>query len=189
MIDNVLVVDDEQLIRDLLKDTIKRHGIDVKTASSAEEAMEMVVKEDFQVIFSDMRMKGKSGLDVLEFDRSKECRMFYLGQCSFSSLGLVLLDTSPRRPFVGPRCSLSFGYVGRLGYSASYQSIRRQIFVDHDLPEYHHHARQFPTPGIWLSRYQSLWSTLLFSRTTPNSSGRSTACWIVETSDSCTLKV
>ena len=86
MIDNVLVVDDEQLIRDLLKDTIKSHGIDVKTASSAEEAMEMVVKEDFQVIFSDMRMKGKSGLDVLEFVRKKKLNPVFIIMTAYGSI-------------------------------------------------------------------------------------------------------
>ncbi len=71
MIDRVLVVDDELLIRQLMEETLSRQGIEVVTASSAEEAMEVVVGKDFQMIFSDLKMGRKTGIDFLRFCMEK----------------------------------------------------------------------------------------------------------------------
>ena len=71
MIDRVLVVDDELLIRQLMEETLTRQGIEVITASSAEEAMGVVTAKDFQMIFSDLRMGRRSGIDFLRFCSEK----------------------------------------------------------------------------------------------------------------------
>lgn len=67
MIDRILIVDDEFLIRQLLEETALRRKIDVVTAASGEEAMEILKTEEFQMVFVDLKMGKASGIDVLKF--------------------------------------------------------------------------------------------------------------------------
>ena len=79
MIDRILVIDDEFLIRELLEETALRKNIEVVTAGSGEEGIEILKKEDFQMVFCDMKMKKKTGLDVLEFcNKNKPDILFVL---------------------------------------------------------------------------------------------------------------
>lgn len=71
MIDRVLVVDDEFLIRQLLEETASRRGLEVVTAGSGEEAVEILEKQEFQMAFVDMKMSRMTGMDVLKFARRK----------------------------------------------------------------------------------------------------------------------
>jgi CheY-like chemotaxis protein len=61
----ILVVDDEAIVRDSISDWLKDVGYDVQTAESGEQALEMVRRQDFSVIVLDVRLPGKSGLEVL----------------------------------------------------------------------------------------------------------------------------
>jgi DNA-binding NtrC family response regulator len=61
----VMIVDDEETIRKLLKARFERDGFRVVTASSAEEAQAMVNSTpDLGVIVTDIRMPGKDGLTL-----------------------------------------------------------------------------------------------------------------------------
>ena len=62
---SVLIVDDEKIIRDSLKDWLQ-DGYNVTTAETGEEAIELVKNHDFDVMFLDVRLTGKSGLEVLK---------------------------------------------------------------------------------------------------------------------------
>jgi DNA-binding NtrC family response regulator len=71
MIDKVLVCDDEFMIRDVLVETLSRHGVEVITAANGEEAMKLADKHDFQLIFCDFKMGKANGMDVLKHYRAK----------------------------------------------------------------------------------------------------------------------
>ena len=62
----VLVVDDEPIVRESLRDWLKDAGYQVTTAETGEEALEMVEKQDFGVMVLDLRLPGKTGIKVLE---------------------------------------------------------------------------------------------------------------------------
>ena len=62
----VLIVDDEAIVRESIRDWLKEDGYDVATAESGEEALEMMAKQDFGVIVLDIRLLGKSGIQVLK---------------------------------------------------------------------------------------------------------------------------
>lgn len=62
----LLIVDDEKGITDSLKDFFMHRGFSVKTANSGEEALTTVKTDKPDIIFLDIRMRGISGLDVLE---------------------------------------------------------------------------------------------------------------------------
>jgi DNA-binding NtrC family response regulator len=61
----ILVVDDEAIIRESIRDWLKDVGYRVETAKTGEEALEMIEKQDFSVIILDVRLPGKSGVTVL----------------------------------------------------------------------------------------------------------------------------
>jgi DNA-binding NtrC family response regulator len=63
---NVLVVDDDQDTRELLREVLSDEGFRVMTSGSGEEALEIGKQEFFDVIISDMRLgPDLNGLDVL----------------------------------------------------------------------------------------------------------------------------
>jgi DNA-binding NtrC family response regulator len=65
----ILVVDDDPVSRDLLAEVLKKEGLEPKLADSAETALATLGKEDFPLVLSDIRMKEKSGFDLLRETR------------------------------------------------------------------------------------------------------------------------
>jgi len=61
----VLVVDDEQTVRDLLKRTLEEAGYEVVTAGSGLEALEQVCEQEVGVVLLDIKMPGMTGMEVL----------------------------------------------------------------------------------------------------------------------------
>ena len=66
----VMVVDDEEPIRKLLKARFEREGITVVTAENAQQAMEVVKQTPVAVVVTDVKMPGKTGIELLEELRS-----------------------------------------------------------------------------------------------------------------------
>lgn len=62
----ILIVDDEPIVRESIRDWLKDAGYQVATAESGEQALEMVQKEDFGVVVLDVRLPGRTGLTVLK---------------------------------------------------------------------------------------------------------------------------
>lgn len=71
---SILVVDDEKNQREILETILSGEGYDVTTASSGEAAMKFVQSRRFDLVLTDLKMTGMSGLDLLKeltnFDRS-----------------------------------------------------------------------------------------------------------------------
>lgn len=61
----ILIIDDEEGIRFTFKRFLTSEDYDVATAEDFDEAVDCVSKSDFDVIFADIILKGKSGIDVL----------------------------------------------------------------------------------------------------------------------------
>jgi two-component system response regulator PilR (NtrC family) len=61
----ILVVDDEQSMREFLEIFFRGDGYDVVTAASVAEALVAVDHDDFDVVISDIQMPEQSGMDLL----------------------------------------------------------------------------------------------------------------------------
>ena len=61
----VLIVDDEPIVRESIRDWLQDAGYEVYTAESGEEALSLIEKQDFSVIVIDVRLPGKTGIKVL----------------------------------------------------------------------------------------------------------------------------
>jgi PAS domain S-box-containing protein len=60
-----LIVDDEQVIRRLLRSCLSSDSTDCLEAGSAEEALEVLKNHTVELILTDIRMPGKSGVELL----------------------------------------------------------------------------------------------------------------------------
>lgn len=61
----ILVIDDEEIIRNLLTDVLSDAGHEVIALASPEEAMEKVKEMPFEVVITDLKMPGMDGIEVL----------------------------------------------------------------------------------------------------------------------------
>tara|TARA_B100002019_G_scaffold31711_1_gene25720 strand:+ start:420 stop:1097 length:678 start_codon:yes stop_codon:yes gene_type:complete len=68
---HILVVDDDDGIRSLVKKYLNENNYIVTTAANAEEAIEKIEVIEFDLIILDIMMPGKSGLDFIEENRKK----------------------------------------------------------------------------------------------------------------------
>jgi two-component system, NtrC family, response regulator PilR len=69
-VEKILVVDDEQSLREVLSIMLKRAGYAVTCASDGEEAVEQLTKEIFDLVITDLRMPKVDGMEVLKAVKS-----------------------------------------------------------------------------------------------------------------------
>lgn len=68
--ENVLVVDDEAVIRDVCEQILTNEGYTVTTAASGKEALRLVSENDYDAVVTDIMMPDMSGLELLEVIKS-----------------------------------------------------------------------------------------------------------------------
>jgi two-component system, NtrC family, response regulator HydG len=61
----VLVVDDKELMRDSVAETLKRAGFEVQTADGAESALGLIARRRPDVVISDLKMPGMTGIELV----------------------------------------------------------------------------------------------------------------------------
>ncbi|MBF0122920.1 MAG: sigma-54-dependent Fis family transcriptional regulator [Candidatus Omnitrophica bacterium] len=62
----ILIVDDEQMLREKLKDLLELEGHKVFTADGAENALTVFQEKNPQIVITDIRMPGMDGLALLD---------------------------------------------------------------------------------------------------------------------------
>ena len=70
-IGDILIVDDDDGIRSLVKQYLNENNFLVTTSDSAENAEEKILIIKFDLIVLDIMMTGKSGLDFIKDNKSK----------------------------------------------------------------------------------------------------------------------
>jgi two-component system, OmpR family, response regulator BaeR len=66
----VLIIEDEDRIREILRDYLEKAGFNVKCLSSGEKAVETFRKSPADIILLDIMLPGKDGLDICKEIRS-----------------------------------------------------------------------------------------------------------------------
>jgi DNA-binding NtrC family response regulator len=61
----VLIVDDDRAMREMLGSLFVEHGYEVETDASADLALARLADHDFDVVLSDIRMPGRSGVEMV----------------------------------------------------------------------------------------------------------------------------
>jgi len=62
----ILIVDDEEAVRNLLKQILEREAYECEVAEDAEKAIDCLSERLFDLVLSDVAMPGKSGIELLE---------------------------------------------------------------------------------------------------------------------------
>ena len=68
---SILVVDDDQNIRRVLRNLLDKEGFNVLTASDVDKALPLIDAQDLDLIVTDLKMPGKSGMDLLTLCHEK----------------------------------------------------------------------------------------------------------------------
>jgi DNA-binding NtrC family response regulator len=63
----VLILDDEPIVGDRLKPALEKCGYDVETQTDSQAAIDQLAQTRYDVLITDLKMSGPSGLDVLRF--------------------------------------------------------------------------------------------------------------------------
>lgn len=82
----VLVVDDETSTRELLKEALGNAHYEVEATDSAESALEIIRKENFQVFFLDLLLPKMNGLDLCTQIKKIRPTAFVFAMTGYSSV-------------------------------------------------------------------------------------------------------
>lgn len=83
----ILVVDDEEMMRDMMSKALKGCGYAVLTATSAEEGMALIEVNNIDLVISDQIMPGgMSGIEFLQFIRSSHPEILTILLTGFPNL-------------------------------------------------------------------------------------------------------
>ncbi|MCS6897322.1 MAG: sigma-54 dependent transcriptional regulator, partial [Nitrospira sp.] len=83
--EKILVVDDEESLRDVLSIMLKRTGYAVTSVGDGGEAVELLNKEIFDLVITDLRMPTIDGLEVLKAAKSASPETVVLVITAFAS--------------------------------------------------------------------------------------------------------
>ena len=86
----VLVVDDEENIRLVLRTLLKKHGYQVETAESAEEALGQLESFDPDFVLADVRMNGMTGLELSSELKARACTATVILMSAYGSVDLAI---------------------------------------------------------------------------------------------------
>jgi len=75
---HILVVDDEKSICELLEITFRKEGYRIEVAHNVETAKRKLESQIFDIVISDIRMPGTSGVDLLKFTKEIAPDCFFL---------------------------------------------------------------------------------------------------------------
>jgi two-component system response regulator AtoC len=86
----ILVVDDEENIRLVLRTLLKKHGFEVEVADSGEAALALLEAFDPDVILTDVRMPRMGGLDLLATLKAKQHPATVIVMSAYGNVDLAI---------------------------------------------------------------------------------------------------
>lgn len=61
----IMIIDDEKIVGDMARLSLEQEGYEVETFLDGQSALERLKSQSFQVVVTDLKMKGVDGLEVL----------------------------------------------------------------------------------------------------------------------------
>jgi len=86
---SIMIIDDEKIVGDMAKMSLEREGYKIETFLNGETAMARLKEERFDVVVTDLKMKGIDGMEVL-----KTVKALYPGTKVIMITAFANLDTA-----------------------------------------------------------------------------------------------
>ncbi|MGD9157361.1 MAG: sigma-54 dependent transcriptional regulator [Desulfobacteraceae bacterium] len=82
----ILVIDDEQIIAKSCERSLTEEGYDVRIAFSGNDGMNMIKSESFDLVITDIKMPGISGMDILEYIKENRPEILVILVTGYSTI-------------------------------------------------------------------------------------------------------
>ena len=86
MQEKILVVDDEDIIRESLSFILKKEGFLVEEAANGKEAYDKIKEDPFDLVISDLEMPVMKGTELLEEIKKLDIKIEILHKYSYRTL-------------------------------------------------------------------------------------------------------
>jgi len=86
----ILIVEDEAIMRESLRDWLTDIGYQVETAEEGEEALKIAAEQDFGVAILDLKLPGKDGIEVLREAKAKKPQLKGIIITAYPSVGTAV---------------------------------------------------------------------------------------------------
>jgi DNA-binding response OmpR family regulator len=128
----VLVVDDEGAIRYSVSKTLQRIGYQVDEAASGEEALESLGKQEYDVVLTDIRMPGLTGVELLKRIKEISPDAIVILMTGYASLGTAVesLRLGAHDYLIKPSSSQDIRQSVARGVERSHNLKRRRALLD-----------------------------------------------------------
>ncbi|MBK7393678.1 MAG: sigma-54-dependent Fis family transcriptional regulator [Chloracidobacterium sp.] len=83
---NILVVEDEEVMRTILRQLLETEGYNVFTSDSTENAIQVFSTNEITLTLTDIRMSGRDGLELLDHIKSVDPEAIVIIMTAFSSV-------------------------------------------------------------------------------------------------------
>jgi len=81
----LLVVDDEESIREFLEIMLRKEGYDIVCAKDGQEAIDVLKKKSFDMVISDLQMPNVNGMELLKFVKTDYPEMTFMMITAFGT--------------------------------------------------------------------------------------------------------
>ncbi len=88
--EKILVVDDEEGMREFLTYMLKGESYEVSTAASGLEALEKIRREEFALVLADIKMPGIDGLEMLRRIKEIDEQAVVIVMTAYASLDTAI---------------------------------------------------------------------------------------------------
>src|SRR5258708_37772620 len=129
---HIMVVDDEGAIRYSISKTLQRVGYQVSAAASGEEALEMLEEQNFDVVLTDIRMPGLTGVELLAKIKEKAPDSIVILMTGYASLGTAVesLRLGAHDYLIKPSSSQDIRQSVARGLERARNLQRRRLLLD-----------------------------------------------------------
>ena len=87
---HILVVEDRESLRRMLERALAQEGYKVSTSADGEQAASRLAKESFDLVLTDLKLPGMSGIDVLRASREAQPRLPVVVLTAFGTVGTAV---------------------------------------------------------------------------------------------------
>ena len=88
--DRVMIIDDEKIVGDMAKLSLEQDGYEVETFLNGESALERLREKPFDVVVTDLKMKGIDGLEVLRTVKKLHPKTAVIMITAFANLDVAI---------------------------------------------------------------------------------------------------